>query len=246
MKKSSLLLLVFALGIAGLLACGQVPEQFPNAGGSGQAGSTAGDSRLPALPLAPWQAPPAGEVILLEDFSGTLGSTWAVMDIAQTPGERAVWISADGVLAQGGTELGMGSVDSAYLVTSLGADWTDYTVRANIYVDTNDEVGLVFRVSEAGFYRFRMRSSQFPGPYQVGLDRYQDGRYTVLWHAAGNGYPPRTWFTLQVEVRGDTFTVFVDGRPVATVQDAALARGGVGFYAWAEGGAYFDNMVVVR
>ena len=243
MKRKSLLLLLFIVGIAGLLACGQVPEQFPNPGVPGPAGPLAGDSRLAALPLSPWQAPPAGEVVLLDDFTGPLGETWEVMDIAQTPGERAVWRSAEGVLAQDGTELGLGSVDSAYLVTNQGADWTDYTVRANIYVESNDEVGLIFRVNEAGFYRFRMRSAEFQGPYQVGLDRYQDGRYTVLWHAAGNGYPLRTWFTLQIEVRGDTFVVSVDGRPVATVQDAAFAQGGVGFYAWAEGGAYFDNMV---
>jgi hypothetical protein len=38
----------------------------------------------------------------------------------------------------------------------------------------------------------------------------------------------------------------VDGEVIATVQDSTFAQGGVGFYAWAEGGAYFDNLVVTR
>ena len=246
MKRELLLLLLFMLGTVGLFACGEIPEPLPSTGGSGQVNPTLGPSPLPTIPPAPREAPPAGEVILQDDFGSQIAATWAVLDIAQTPGERAYWYSADGILLQGGTDLGMDSVDSAYLVTNTGVDWTDYTVRAQVYVVSNDEVGLIFRVNDGGFYRFRMRSDRFEGPYQVGLDRYQDKRYTVLWHAAGDGFPFEKWFSLQVEAQGDTFTISVDGRVITTIQDASFAKGGVGFYAWAEGGAYFDNMVVTR
>jgi hypothetical protein len=242
MKRGAWLLLLLVLGAVGLLACGQVPvSPLP-----GAVDPTPGPSPLPGLPLAPLAAPPTGTVVLQEDFAGPLAATWSVLDIAETPGQKAVWYSDQGVLVQGGTDTGMGAVDSAYMIVDPQAAWTDYIVRANLYVDTNDEAGLIFRVNDAGFYRFRMRSAEFEGPYQVGLDRYQDRRYTVLWHAPGHGFPPRQWITVQIVVRGDTFTVSVDGEVIATVQDSTFAQGGVGFYAWAEGGAYFDNLVVTR
>jgi hypothetical protein len=233
--KKVLLFLLLGAGMAGLLSCTL---------------SQAGQATVPTpgpttIPLAPVLAPPPGEVVLQDDFSAPLGTVWALLDVEETPGQKAVWYTEDGILVQGGTNLG-NSVEPAYLMVQGGADWTDYTVQVNIYVDTNDEVGLIFRTNPAGFYRFRLRSEAFQAPYTAGLDRYQEGRYEVLWHTSGIGFPIRRWFTLRLEVRGDTFTVSLDGRAVATVQDAAFPQGGIGFYAWAEGGVYFDNLVVTR
>jgi len=236
MRKSSWTLLILLVGMAGLSSCGLVAGQ--------QAAPQA--QTAPTIPPAPEMASPPGEIVLQDGFAGKLSEMWAVLDAAQRPGEEARWYTQDGILAQGGTTRDRDSVESAYLVVNSGADWTDYTLQASIYVDGNDEVGLTFRVNDQGFYRFRMRSAEFDGPFQVGLDRYQDEVYTVLWHAPGGGFPSRTWFTLQVQVQGDTFTVAVDGQTLATVQDPAFSEGGVGFYAWAEGGAYFDNVVVTR
>ncbi len=233
--KKVLLLFWFGVGMVGLLSC-----TLPSAGQS-----TVPTSGPTTIPLAPILAPPPGEIVLQDDFSAPLGTIWALLDVEETPGQKALWYTQDGLLVQGGTNLG-DSVEPAYLMVQGGTDWTDYTVQVNIYVDTNDEVGLIFRASEAGFYRFRLRSEAFQAPYTAGLDRYQEQRYEVLWHTSGLGFPIRKWFTLRLEVRGDTFTISLDGKPVATVQDAAFPRGGIGFYAWAEGGVYFDNLVVTR
>lgn len=233
--KKVLLLLWLGVGMVGLLSCA-----LPSAGQS-----TVPTSGPTTIPLAPILAPPPGEIVLQDDFSAPLGTIWSLLDVEETPGQKALWYTQDGLLVQGGTNLG-GSVESAYLMVQGGADWTDYAVQVNIYVDTNDEVGLIFRANEAGFYRFRLRSEAFQAPYTAGLDRYREQHYEVLWHTSGLGFPIRKWFTLRLEVRGDTFTVSLDGKPVVTVQDTAFPRGSIGFYAWAEGGVYFDNLVVTR
>jgi hypothetical protein len=235
MRKRGWFFPLLALGVVGLLGCGQVVAPL----------ALQGNPQSP-LPPAPAVAAPAGEILVQDGFSGPLTEIWSVLDTVGRPGEQAEWYTREGVLAQEGTTLGHTSPDAAYLVIRSGADWDDYTLRVAVYVESNDEVGVIFRVSEEGFYRFRMRSAQFDGPYQVGLDRFQDGRYTVLWHEPGNGFPMRQWFVLEVAVRGDRFTVSVDGRPLTTVQDRTFLRGSIGLYAWAEGGAYFDNLVVAR
>ncbi len=234
MKRVGVLVLIL-VGLVGLLACGQVPEQA-------QPDSVPGEAPLPQAPLLP---PLQGETLVQEDFSAGTQADWAVLDTAQTPGEQAYWYVSDGVLVQGGTTMERDSVDPAYFVVG-GSDWSDYTVRAALYVETNNEVGLIFRVNDQGFYRFRIRSAVFDGPFNMGLDRYQADRYEVLWHDFGQGFPLEQWFTLQIEVRGNTFTVLMDGQVVAVVQDPTFPTGGVGLYAWSEGGAYFDNVTVTR
>jgi hypothetical protein len=241
MKKAFSVSLILLMGMLGVVACGQAPQQQPPA--QNQATSS---SAFPDLPLAPAMPPPPGDVVLEDDFGGELSGAWRVLDTAETPGEQAYWYTEAGFLVQGGTTMEWDSVDPAYLIVNPEPEWEDYTIRANIYVETNDEVGLIFRVTEEGFYRFRMRSAEFEGPYSVGVDRYQDERYTVLWHEPGNGFPFRRWFTVQIEVVGDTFTISVDGRLLAVVQDPVFPAGGAGLYAWSEGGAYFDDVVVTR
>ncbi len=238
MKKIRIALSVLLVGMVGLMSCGQVPNQPAPLGPGGQGGT---------IPLAPEMAPPPGEVLFQDSFdTSVMASSWSVLDISQTPGEQADWHPADGRLVQGGTTLGSDSVDPALFVANSGADWSDYIARVNIYVETNDEVGLIFRVNESGFYRLRMRSASFDGPYQVGFDRFQDGHFEVLWHQEKGGFPVEKWFTLQIAAKGDTFVISVDGKSLGTVQDSAFAKGGVGVFAWSEGGAYFDNLVVVR
>ncbi|MGC8872944.1 MAG: family 16 glycoside hydrolase [Chloroflexia bacterium] len=235
MRKRAWLFPLLALGVIGLLACGQSAEPLPLQG-----------TPQSSIPPAPAVAAPAGEILVQDAFSGPLSEVWAVLDTVERPGERAEWHTQDDMLVQGGTTLGHTSPDAAYLVVQSGGEWSDYILRVAVYVESNDEVGVVFRVNDDGFYRFRMRSADFDGPYHVGLDRFQDGRYTVLWHEAGNGFPIRQWFTLEVEARGDRFRISVDGRLLTEVQDSAFVRGSIGLYAWAEGGAYFDNLVVTR
>jgi hypothetical protein len=240
MKKACLVSLILLAGLLGVVSCGQAPEQQAAAKPTAEMNST-----FPNLPLAPSIPPPPGEVILQDNFEQP-SDAWTVLDAAEVPGEEAHWRVEGGVLAQRGLTSGFDSVDAAYLVTGGGVEWSDYIVRANLYVETNDEVGLIFRVNEEGFYRFRMRSEEFDGPYSVGLDRYEGGMYTALWHEPGNGFPLRKWFTLQIEVAGDTFTISVNGQELTVVRDPVFSAGGVGVYAWAEGGAYFDDVVVTR
>ncbi len=244
MKKNWLLLVVLALGMLGLFACGQPPSPQ----GPGSTEPTAGASPSSLIPRAPDLAPPAGTVLLQDGFDNaeTLGSTWSSLDISFEPGETSLWTVADGALGQGGTNLRPDSPNSAFLTTLSGADWTDYTARVSFYVEDNEEVGLAVRVSDSGFYRFRMRSAAFDGPYQLGLDLYQSGHYTVLWHGAKGGFPEKQWFTIEMSVKGTTLTVSVDGQVVTTVEDATLARGGIALYARAEGGVFFDNAIVAH
>ncbi len=246
MKQRWILLALFTVGLVGLLSCGQIPNEPASL--AGPAGPRLGDSTSAQIPQAPEFPLPEGAVLLQDSFedAGIQSSTWAASDLSLEPGEMPQWQTANGVMAQEGTNLQAQSPNSAFTFSQAGADWTDYTVRAQFYVTTNEEVGLAFRAGSEGFYRFRIRPSTFDGPYQVGLDRYQDGKYTVLWHQEKGGFIEQQWFTVEITAKGTTITVLVDGRPVTTVEDSSLTHGGVGLYTRAEGGAYIDNLVVTR
>ena len=63
---------------------------------------------------------------------------------------------------------------------------------------------------------------------------------TTVW----GGYVPRTWYQLNLTTKGNTLSVLIDGQLIMKVTDDQLTMGALGFYAFADGTARFDNLRV--
>jgi hypothetical protein len=135
---------------------------------------------------------------------------------------------------------------SMYTTALVGGDlaWRDYSVSAASYVSNNDEVGVVARASEAGYYAFKLLpKGQKPAMLLLRYDALK-GTYTTLAKTDTGGFAPRQWYTLRLQVQGSKLTAYLDGKEVLSAQDATLAAGRAGVAAYAEGGLEFDNLTV--
>ena len=122
--------------------------------------------------------------------------------------------------------------------------WREYSVCAAGYVSNNDELGVVARGSDRGYYVFKLLpAGQKPG---MVLARYDVARstFTPLATADQGGFALQRWYTLRLQVQGDQLTAFVDGAPALSARDATLKAGRAGVAAYAEGGLEFANFTV--
>lgn len=60
------------------------------------------------------------------------------------------------------------------------------------------------------------------------------------------GYTPRQWRAVSFTAKGSNITLEVDGVKIAETTDTQLTTGKFGFYAYADGTAYFDNLRVTQ
>jgi hypothetical protein len=200
----------------------------------------------PTPPPAPAAipAPAAGPTLLAADFTSTDLGKWSVIDAGIALPGPSVWKVQNGHLIPYSDAQ---DLPSMYTTALVGGDpsWRDYSVSAAGYVSNNDEVGVVARASDAGYYVFKLfPKGQKPG---MALLRYDAAReaFTELASAESGGFAPRVWTTLRLTVRGETLTASVDGQEVLSARDATLASGRAGVAAYAEGGLEFDNLAVL-
>jgi hypothetical protein len=124
------------------------------------------------------------------------------------------------------------------------ANWKDYSVSTAAYESANDEIGVVARAGDRGYYVFKLLpAGQKPG---MVLARYEvvNHQFVPLATAESGGYETQRWYTLRLDVQGDQLTAYLDGRPVLKAQDSAYTQGRAGVYGYPEGGLDFDNFVV--
>ena len=113
----------------------------------------------------------------------------------------------------------------------LPLEWTDVTLAAKFLVEPQPEgvlaCGFIVRAVDASSY------------YYVHFDR---GQAILVRHSQGNGWneikrvsgldkPAGQWHEGQLECRGNTLRVSLNGRLLYEAQDDTLAAGRVGFYA---------------
>ncbi|GIX06243.1 MAG: hypothetical protein KatS3mg115_0646 [Candidatus Poribacteria bacterium] len=148
-------------------------------------------------------------------------------------------------------------------------EWTDYRVSAEMYHMDNDYAGLFVRyVDELNYIRawVKQEEADLGGAMAFSIDKQIDGKWTMFFKTGGPGVggdgitgtpvpkevkqvPQRVWFTMTVEVLGDTVTLFIDGVKVASVSDSDFAPGGklergtIALYNSTNPMAY-DNVVV--
>lgn len=151
------------------------------------------------------------------------------------------WEVRDGRLHQDGNFWCSGSpaLEGTYLAT-WERSWTDVHFTVTMGNDDNDDIGILFRYQDDdNYYRFSM-ASQFT--YRR-LVVKKDGVFTVLQEdseAYEVGHP----YSMDVVAKGSSITITIDGQVWADITDDSLDRGGVGLYARASDGAWFDDVSV--
>jgi len=189
--------------------------------------------------------PVAESLPFQDDFSSPDLSGWETR-IFYGPGsyhDDAVvdWQVHDGRLVQDGNFWGSGPPDSegTYLCT-WERSWTDVHFSVTLGNDDDDDIGVLFRYQDDdNYYRFSM-SQQFP--YRR-LVLKHEGVFTVL-HEDEEAYVVGRPYHIDVTAKGSALTVQIDGQVWASVSDDTLSHGGVGVYARASQGAWFDDVTV--
>jgi CHAT domain-containing protein len=114
-------------------------------------------------------------------------------------------------------------------------NWTDYTFTAEVkLVQSEAHVGLYFRNKgqlrgDNYFFTAGLRDRDGGS-----ICRVAAGKFDVI--TAGRNQDavltPEKWHTMRIDVRGERFTAYLDGRPVFSASDAANPNGCVGLRAW--------------
>lgn len=136
------------------------------------------------------------------------------------------------------------------------ASWDDYRVSVdNAEMGQGNGYGVYFRTTEpeaVNGYVFQYDPGYRGAPYPNGaflIRKVVNGSETspIAVQAAPPGYE---WNDVnrqvEVDVKGDTFTAYIDGEPVVTAQDSQFQNGGIGLRTWNGTQACFDNITVRR
>jgi len=130
---------------------------------------------------------------------------------------------------------------------STSKNLKDYTVKLNdANLKSGDGYGLVFRAENTknGMtgYVFQYDPGYYPGSFVI--RKWANGRELnpPIAVAPAKGY---NWYNaprdIQVVVKGDTFTAYVDGKPVLTAEDSTYTSGGAGVRTWDSTQVCFDQ-----
>jgi hypothetical protein len=112
--------------------------------------------------------------------------------------------------------------------------WTDYTFSADVQlVRGTGHAGLFFRaggVRGRGDYFFTVSP---PGDRAALMWRFFDGDFHLLARRRAKDavLTAEKWQKMKIDVQGNNFTAYLDGKAILTASDNAMARGGVGLKA---------------
>lgn len=149
---------------------------------------------------------------------------------------RGHWLARDGYLHGGPGEgrIFRGLSQSDYVITVNGA-----------VLNQGNGYGLWFRATD--FDRVNGYTFQYdPGYGAFIMRKWVNGNELspfAMARAPGYGWynTPRQ---IQIAVKGNTFTAYIDGRQVLQGTDSTYASGGIGFRTWSNTTARFDNISV--
>lgn len=128
------------------------------------------------------------------------------------------------------------------------AGWTDYAIHVSANLLQGTGYGIYFRATDwplANAYLFQYDPGYEGGSflfYKIAGGQKQD---PLADSAAAEGFE---WYEkehqIRLEVKGDAFTAYVDGKQVLQASDDAYDQGGVGLYTWGSAEACFDDVRV--
>ncbi|WP_298817728.1 family 16 glycoside hydrolase [Chloroflexus sp.] len=127
----------------------------------------------------------------------------------------------------------------------------DYVINVDLArITKGNGYGIFFR--DSGGAKFNGYSFQYDPGYGRGafiIRKWVNGNELSM-PIARRDAPGYDWYgtdrQVRVEVRGDTFTAYVDGQPVVQARDSSFTSGGIGFRSWDASSACFDDLRVQR
>jgi hypothetical protein len=244
---------LIVVALACLISFGAIARLGLSASGSGRAEEAPPLLEYPEFPPTPTVAPApagrpnvAGAPLTVAGFdSPDALASWQIVDPADLqPVDRSFWGVEDGALVQNRTAAA--GDPNTYETMALTGDpaWTNYTVSASAYDQSNATFGLVARRQGNSFYRYRIIADQFEATPKQVLEKVVDGIATPLVAHDGPGYARRQWHTIAMSVAGPNIRVTLDGTLVAEASDTSLVAGQAGLYTRALGGIRFDDVTV--
>lgn len=131
-------------------------------------------------------------------------------------------------------------------------DRNDYVINVDLArITKGNGYGIFFR--DSGGAKFNGYSFQYDPGYGRGafiIRKWINGNELSMPIARVDAPRGYDWYgadrQVQVEVRGDTFTAYIDGQPVVQARDRSFTSGGIGFRSWDNTSACFDNLSVRR
>ncbi len=130
-------------------------------------------------------------------------------------------------------------------------DRSDYAINVGTAnMTSGNGYGIFFRDS-GGTNNFNGYSFQYDRGYYPGgflIRKWVNGKEIAV-PIAFVQMPNYNWYNVnrqvRLEVKGDTFTAFIDGQQVLQTRDNTYTSGGIGFRSWGSP-ACFDNLTVER
>ena len=208
-------------------------------------GSRFDDVQVTPVTVTPPTAPPSSSPSLTDDFAdGNIGD-WTVVDEGTHQGPSA-WSASTGTLVQNSNiytyPITRSSLEkqATHIFYNGGMSWTDYRLGFSLQSDDNDAVGVMVRYQDSNnYYRFSWDKQR----HYRRLVKCENGVFFLLAEDTTTYQQGKT-YTIEVEAKGDTLDVLVDGTPVFSVNDSSLSTGTIAFYSWANRGSKFDNVKV--
>jgi 3-keto-disaccharide hydrolase len=239
MAAAALLLVAATAVIAG--ASQFVGQQEPPAQVVQPAGAvTDAGLTAPAVPVAPALPAAVGKVAFSDTFDGAKLEGWRTL-----PEAEGRWAAHDGRLQQWGLA-DSEQADNPTVLIAGNTDAGDGVFEAQVFPTSGAPVGVVFRGSDAGYYRLTLLMGQQGFTENLArLERVEKGNATQL--AVSNnwaGFKIGAWQRVEVNMSGSRIVVSVDGQQLFDVADSALSSGWIGVWTWADRGADFDNVRV--
>lgn len=205
----------------------------------------AATSQPVVVPDAPGLPAATGQVAFEDAFSKSGLSNW--QNLASAAG---TWAVADGRLKQYGSaeEAGYYTDDPAVLLVK-GIIFGDGALEAYVYPQKGTPAGLVFRGSDAGYYRlslYRNAANQTPKAY---LEKVTAGGVQTIAEVptgAWAGFTKAAWQLVSVSTNGSHISVSVNGAKILEATDASYSSGWAGVWSTSDAGAQFDNVRIQR
>ncbi len=199
----------------------------------------AGQPRV--IPAAPALPSAAQKVIFSDDFS-----SGRLDNFHNLNGYEGSWHVAKGYLKQGGNADQEISDDPAVLIVK-GVTLDNGSIEAQV-LPSGMPAGIVFRGSDAGFYRLDLYpAAPNKGSRAVLVNVTRAGAAKVIAQAPLSmyaGYAQNTWTLAKVTVQGSKIEVAVDGKTIISATDSSYASGWAGIWSSADMGAQFSNVRV--
>jgi len=207
--------------------------------------------------------PVAQDILFADNFESGLASAWTFLDDPEPQSGPGDWGVLGGELRQSSNIWSYGPVEleTKYHLGTHGfagdRSWTDYSLNAVLRSSDNDGMGLLVRYQdEKNYYRVLvMNDPAWSGrditgePIHSALQRIQkfvDGEPVTLAENLVREAWPSGYFSLSVDVRGDSIRVYLDGEPILSARDTTFADGRIGVMSYANTGAHYDDVQVTR